>query len=42
MRARTLWVPAVNSDSTFGLCSFIEIDNPWSAQSLARAQGSAG
>lgn len=36
--ARTLWVPAVNNHGGFGRWAFIEIADPWDAQSLIRAQ----
>jgi type III restriction enzyme len=32
--ARTLWVPAVDNYGGFGRWDFIEIDDPWNAQSL--------
>ncbi|MHB8646155.1 MAG: BPTD_3080 family restriction endonuclease [Thermomicrobiales bacterium] len=35
--ARTLWIPAVNNDGTFGRWSFIEITDPWEAKSTIRA-----
>ena len=35
--ARTLWVPAVNNHGGFGRWSFIEVADPWDAQSLIRA-----
>jgi len=31
--ARTLWVPAVNNHGAFGRWDFIEIDDPWDAES---------
>jgi type III restriction enzyme len=34
--ARTLWVPAVNNHGGFGRWAFIEIADPWDAQSLIR------
>ena len=34
--ARTLWIPAVNNHGTFGRWAFIEIADPWDAQSLIR------
>ncbi len=37
MTARTLWVPAVNNHGAFGRWSFIEIADPWDAQSAIRA-----
>jgi type III restriction enzyme len=35
--AHTLWVPAVNNHGGFGRWAFLEIDDPWNAQSLIRA-----
>jgi len=35
--ARTLWVPAVNAHGGFGRWAFIEIDDPWNAQTAIRA-----
>ena len=35
--ARTLWVPAVNNHGAFGRWAFVEIADPWDAQSLIRA-----
>ena len=35
--ARTLWVPAVNNYSGFGRWAFIEIDDPWDAQTTIMA-----
>ena len=34
--ARTLWVPAVNNHEGFGRWAFVEIADPWDAQSLIR------
>jgi type III restriction enzyme len=34
--ARTLWIPAVNNHGTFGRWAFIEVADPWDAQSLIR------
>lgn len=34
--ARTLWVPATNNHGGFGRWAFIEIADPWDAQSLIR------
>ncbi len=34
--ARTLWVPAVNSHGGFGRWGFVEVADPWDAQSLIR------
>lgn len=36
--ARTLWVPAVNNAAAFGRWSFVEIDDPWNAQTAIRAR----
>ncbi len=35
--ARNLWVPAVNNHGGFGRWGFLEIQDPWNAQSLVRA-----
>ena len=35
--ARTLWVPAINNHGGFGRWAFIEIADPWNAQTLIRA-----
>ena len=35
--ATTLWVPAVNNMGEFGRWAFIEINDPWSVQSVIRA-----
>ena len=35
--ARTLWVPAINNHGGFGRWAFVEIDDPWNAQSVIRA-----
>ena len=35
--ARNLWVPAVNNQGTYGRWQFIEVADPWDAQSLIRA-----
>lgn len=34
--ARTLWVPSINNDGSFGRWAFIEVADPWNAQSLIR------
>jgi hypothetical protein len=34
--ARTLWVPAVNNHGGFGRWAFIEITDPWDAQTSIR------
>ena len=34
--ARTLWVPAVNNHGGFGRWAFLEVQDPWDAQSLIR------
>ena len=34
--ARNLWVPAVNNQGTFGRWQFVEVADPWDAQSLIR------
>jgi type III restriction enzyme len=34
--ARNLWVPAVNNDGSFGRWAFVEIDDPWNAQTAIR------
>ena len=34
--ARTLWVPAVNAHGGFGRWAFLEISDPWNAQSAIR------
>jgi type III restriction enzyme len=34
--ARTLWVPAINNHGRFGRWAFIEVDDPWNAESLVR------
>lgn len=34
--ARNLWVPAVNNDGSFGRWAFLEINDPWNAQTLIR------
>jgi len=34
--ARTLWVPAVNNHGGYGRWAFLEIDDPWDAQSSIR------
>ena len=36
MTARTLWVPAVNNHGAFGRWGFIEIADPWDAESTIR------
>jgi type III restriction enzyme len=35
--ARTLWIPAVNNHGGFGRWAFIEIDDPWNAETLIRS-----
>jgi type III restriction enzyme len=35
--AQTLWIPAVNGHGEFGRWAFLEISDPWDAQSLIRA-----
>ena len=35
--ARTLWVPAVNNHGGFGRWAFVEVTDPWDAESLIRA-----
>jgi len=35
--ARNLWVPAINNHGGFGRWEFLEIDDPWDAQSTIRA-----
>ncbi len=34
--ARTLWVPAVNNHGGFGRWNFVEVDDPWDAESVIR------
>jgi len=34
--ARTLWVPAINNHGGFGRWAFLEVADPWDAQSLIR------
>lgn len=36
--ARTLWVPAINNHGGYGRWDFMEIADPWDAESLIRAQ----
>ena len=36
--ARTLWVPAVNNQVTFGKWAFLEISDPWDAQNTIRGK----
>jgi type III restriction enzyme len=36
--ARTLWIPAVNNQETFGKWAFLEIGDPWDAQNTIRAK----
>jgi len=36
--ARTLWVPAVNNHGVFGRWAFIEISDPWNAESQIRKE----
>jgi len=33
----THWVPAVNNHGGFGRWAFVEIDDPWNAQSLIQS-----
>ncbi len=40
--ARTLWVPAVNAHGGFGRWAFLEVADPWDAQSLIRAEVAGG
>jgi type III restriction enzyme len=35
--ARTLWVPAINNEGRFGRWAFLEIKDPWNAQTEIRA-----
>jgi len=35
--ARRLWIPAINNDGRFGRWAFLEIKDPWSAQTEIRA-----
>ena len=35
--ARTLWIPAVNNEGSFGRWAFVEIDDPWDARNTIRA-----
>lgn len=35
--ARTLWIPAVNNNGSFGRWDFIEISDPWDAKNSIRA-----
>jgi type III restriction enzyme len=35
--ARNLWVPAINNHSGFGRWAFVEVDDPWNAESLIRS-----
>ena len=35
--ARTLWVPAVNNDDCFGRWEFVEITDPWDAETTIRS-----
>jgi type III restriction enzyme len=37
MTARTLWIPAVNNHGAFGRWGFIEIADPWDAESSIRS-----
>jgi hypothetical protein len=34
--ARTLWVPAINNHGGFGRRAFLEVADPWDAQSVIR------
>ena len=34
--ARKMWVPAVNTEGSFGRWAFLEIDNPWNAKTAMR------
>jgi type III restriction enzyme len=34
--ARKLWVPAVNAEESFGQWAFVEIRDPWDAQTSLR------
>jgi type III restriction enzyme len=40
--ARTLWIPAVNNDGSFGRWGFIEITDPWDGANAIRAAMSEG
>ena len=35
--ARTLWIPAVNNEGSFGRWAFVEIDDPWDAKKTIRS-----
>ena len=35
--ARTLWIPAVNNEGSFGRWEFLEISDPWDATNTIRA-----
>ena len=35
--ARTLWVPAVNNHGGFGRWAFVEVTDPWDAQTVRAA-----
>jgi type III restriction enzyme len=35
--ARRLWVPAINNDGRFGRWAFLEVQDPWNAQTEIRA-----
>ena len=35
--ARTLWVPAVNNDGSFGRWAFVEVSDPWDAETTIQA-----
>lgn len=35
--ARTLWVPALNNDTSFGRWAFLEITDPWDAANIIRS-----
>jgi type III restriction enzyme len=35
--ARTLWVPAINNQATYGRWAYLEITDPWDAQNTIRA-----
>lgn len=34
--ARTLWIPVVNNEGSFGLWAFLEISDPWDATNPIR------
>jgi type III restriction enzyme len=35
--ARRLWIPAINNDGRFGRWAFLEIKDPWNAQTEIRS-----